>query len=161
MIVFYIVHDATKYNFPKLFFSSLSMYFCSRHRFSSFFFFFFFFLVAIFVFIPGTLSHFLTVSLSPQPYSPHHIRTALYLLCFYISISSYLISFPNTHTNTNTNIPNKYPSHLTNTNNFTHSMHSTYCKTACQQFCKQRESQRRFSTSPLPNVRRLWQSSTE
>ena len=116
------------------------------------------------VFLPSlllSLALFLTISLSPQPYSPHHIRTALYLLCFYISISSYLISFPNTHTNTNTNIPNKYPSHLTNTNNFTHSMHSTYCKTACQQFCKRRESQRRFSTSPLPNVRRLWQSSTE
>ena len=34
-----------------------------------------------------SLALFLTVSLSPQPYSPHHICTALYLLCFYISIS--------------------------------------------------------------------------
>jgi hypothetical protein len=156
LIVFYIVHDATKYNFPKLFFSPLDVFLLS----SSFFFFFSsssFLSPSLFL----SLALFLTFSLFPQPYSPHHIRTALYLLCFYISISSYLISFPNTHTNTNTNIPNKYPSHLTNTNNFTHSMHSTYCKTACQQFCKRRESQRRFSTSPLPNVRRLWQSSTE
>jgi hypothetical protein len=92
-------------------------------------------------------------------------------LHFYFFLSNFLSQYtlkniPILLTINTTHIPTNHNyiccSHLTNTNNFTHSMHSTYCKTAYQRFCsRRRESQLRFSTSPLPNVRRLWQSSTE